>query len=699
MKSKMSFFDPTLLKKNISRFAPAWGIFLVLLLLTVPLNALGNANKRYTELAISFLQDLADSGPFVAASSAIMFAALLFRYLHNTQAAYMMHAFPMTRTCLFLTNLTSGLLFFLVPVLVTFLANLGAFAVNRVSGCGSYHWAWLGKWTLEYLFFYGLAVFCMFLSGGQFISILSYAALNFVFLLIPLVSLEVIDMFFNGFDKRIPDWMTYLSPVVGMMNHSGVSFGLLALYAGVGVGLMGMAWLFYRQRHVERAGDAMVFSWAQHLFRLVFTFCVGLYFGMVFTSIYDEGFLLFTLIGLFLGWFGSTMLLERTVKVFKLKKAWLGYGIFAAVLLLSVGALKYDVLGWQRRVPETGEVMSVEITTSARYEWNGKTTIELTEPSDIDVVRDFHARAVEKWDDYDGKFSDNGFWNSYGRLRICYRLKNGTTLRRSYYVRDESEKLALLYASVTAATAWYEKNLPEKCDSVILECSFNNGNYNRELICEDYSAVRKAILADAAAGRLPVVNSLNYDLLFPADTERKDDGVEMTLVFRTRNAYYEMDETVFQLSVPETAAQTLALFGVSSLEDLKDREISADAEQSWFSDYEIRGNRVYLTCKLTLRNESGIYQHGRLWASFPKDVGTLMQEERLPGYLISEVGEELPTDQTPTSIIDLDFGENEIQVVFVGTYAGGTQKNDRCLPELYWYPYENPDEEIIIPIQ
>ena len=26
MKSKMSFFDPTLLKKNVSRFAPAWAL-------------------------------------------------------------------------------------------------------------------------------------------------------------------------------------------------------------------------------------------------------------------------------------------------------------------------------------------------------------------------------------------------------------------------------------------------------------------------------------------------------------------------------------------------------------------------------------------------------------------------------------------------------------------------------------------------
>ena len=37
MKSKMSFFDPTLLKKNVGRFAPAWALLtLALFLGTLP---------------------------------------------------------------------------------------------------------------------------------------------------------------------------------------------------------------------------------------------------------------------------------------------------------------------------------------------------------------------------------------------------------------------------------------------------------------------------------------------------------------------------------------------------------------------------------------------------------------------------------------------------------------------------------------
>ena len=112
MKSKMSFFNPTLLKKNISRFAPAWGIFVVLLLLVYPMGALRGVD-RYEETE-RYLMDMTAAGPFFAFFSALLFVPILFKYLHKSRAAYMIHAFPLTRTCLFVTNLVSGLAFFLV---------------------------------------------------------------------------------------------------------------------------------------------------------------------------------------------------------------------------------------------------------------------------------------------------------------------------------------------------------------------------------------------------------------------------------------------------------------------------------------------------------------------------------------------------------------------------------------------------------
>ena len=195
MKSKMSFFDPTLLKKNIGRFAPAWAILQVAMLLAFPMTLmldLENMDLAYRKLsALRHLSSSVDAGVVFAVLAALLFAALVFKYLHTAKAAYMMHAFPMTRNCMFVTNLVSGLLFYLVPALVTTLCCLGVLAARGVSGCDGQVWGMLLFWTLQYLFFYGLAVFTMHISGRTVIAVLSYAALNFVFLLIPVLVLAL----------------------------------------------------------------------------------------------------------------------------------------------------------------------------------------------------------------------------------------------------------------------------------------------------------------------------------------------------------------------------------------------------------------------------------------------------------------------------------------------------------------------------
>ncbi len=549
MKSKTSFFDWNLLKKNITRFAPAWGILLVMLLLAFPVSALREV-KDYWGVQ-RYLSTLREAGPLISAFSALLFASILFRYLHNSRAAYMMHAFPMTRTCLFVTNLVSGLLFFLVPMLVIGLSNRLIFLVNGVSGPNL---EWMARWTLEYLFFYGLAVFCMFLSGSQFISGLSYAALNFVCSLIPLVFFALARWFVYGLDSSVPDWLVFLSPLLWMLSD-GYDFGILLLYAGIGMVLMGLAWLFYQKRHVERAGDAMVFPWAEQLFRLVFTFCVGLYLGMGFASIHADYFLPISMIGLFIGWFGATMVLRRTAKVFKDKKTWLGYGLFVLALLLTVGAMRYDVLGWQRRLPDADEVVSVKIWSYDPYV-EGYTDNELfsdlivlTEPDQIESVRQLHSGFLAKRDNRIG--AGDMFDGMMDEFHIEYQLADGTTLQRCYgqITEVDFERIDQLYTDGRVAGPWYEERLPKQISlgwiSIYSAYGYDFTTYS----CLDGNALRAALVADAAAGRLPVPTyaRLRYGYNY-------SDGEMLTLMLDTSGS----DTT--SLRIPTTATETLKLF-------------------------------------------------------------------------------------------------------------------------------------------
>lgn len=693
MKSKTSFFDLTLLKKNISRFAPGWGILLVMLFLVFPLSALRDVYYGDGEY---YLNDIANAGTLISAFSAIFFAAPIFRYLHNPRSAYMMHAFPMTRTCLFLTNLISGLLFFLVPALVIFLANLCVFGLHSLDGGISMHLFWLIKWTMEYLFFYGLAVFCMFLSGSQFISILSYVALNIVFVAIPWVFLQVFDAFVFGFDSSAPSWLMYLCPLAAMLEK-GQYLDLLplAVYACIGLGLMVLSWWFYQKRHVERAGDAMVFPWAQHLFRLIFTFCVGLYFGMAFATAHEDYFLPLSIIGLFMGWFGSTMMLERTVKVFKLKKVWLGYGIFVAILVVSVTAMRYDVLSFQTRIPETEQIESVDVWTYD-YEYSvglrGSDKITLTEQDQIELVRQVHRECLRYRENEVGDIRLFGHDN-YG-IHIEYKLKNGSTLRRSYPRFDEiGDEFWKLYSDGRVAGPWYEDLLKDGVYSGTLESfsSYGEYGYPYSYNCRNGEALRAAVVADAKAGQLPV-DTRNWYLF---DNNYSDSHYELTLRCKGGDMI---------IRLPETATETLALFEPKRLAELNDWDISLDAERSQLIDSEIHGDQVYLTYKLTFNNGSGSYRYGRLSARFPEDAGTTLREdESLPGYLVSDLSdrdEEYPTDRTPVSIVSLEPGQTELEVMFTGRCVGDTQQKDFPLPELRLYHIDGyDDEDIIIPIQ
>ncbi len=593
MKSKMSFFDPTLLKKNVGRFAPAWALLTLALFLSLPLPLLRQLGERYggefTEANYrqNAVQNLLNNsipvGVVFAFLAALLFAALVFKYLHRTRDAYMMHAFPMTRSCQFLTNAVSGLLFWLVPTLFIGLCTLGILAIHGVPGCGSAVWALLGKWLLAFLCFYGIAVFAMQLSGNPFIAVMSYGALNFMFLVLPLMLLLLTGVYFKGFDYVITENILRLSPIVDLLSGEEPAETLMLwVYGGVGLALLVLSWILYRLRHVERAGDAMVYGWARVAFRLLFTLCVTLGFGWVLASIFGlignggrgDGFLPYALIGCVLGWFGSSMMVERTVKVFKNKKVWLGFAAFAGVLVLTVLCLKYDVLGFQRRVPETAQVESVEIWTIGDYGDQGGDCIELTAPEDIDLVRAFHSRAVQSDDQWRSRRELFGY-DSYDHVHILYHLQGGGTLRRVYAVQVQSmnedfSDLSGLYCRPDIVAAWYEKTLPQQPERYghvtlygVTDHEYGLGRQEfmsgEELECKDKSALRAAVLADAAAGRLPIMNFLTQGAYFDDGRIVERGYTELYLCFEGRERD-DQPRHYLQIPIASSAQETLKLF-------------------------------------------------------------------------------------------------------------------------------------------
>lgn len=94
-------------------------------------------------------------------------------------------------------------------------------------------------------------------------------------------------------------------------------------------------------------------------------------------------------------------------------------------------------------------------------------------------------------------------------------------------------------------------------------------------------------------------------------------------------------------------------------------------EESFFSDYEIQGESVVLTCYLTFYNPYSSEVKVNVYGDFSKDVETgLLKDSELIGFYDGE------------EIIVLSSGETSIYVTFIGDYDGVPQKFNRNLPDI-----------------
>ena len=130
MRSATSYFNFTLLRKNFARFWPIWSLYGLFWLAVLPLNILSNRIHWDGGMARSLPLNYLDGGPSAAVTLTALFGLLcamaVFSYLYASRSVGMLHALPLRREGLFLTNYLSGLLFLLLPNLAVFLLALAA---------------------------------------------------------------------------------------------------------------------------------------------------------------------------------------------------------------------------------------------------------------------------------------------------------------------------------------------------------------------------------------------------------------------------------------------------------------------------------------------------------------------------------------------------------------------------------------------
>lgn len=448
MKLRTLSCNKTLLRKDILRFAPLWAIYLIggLLVMLPYLTEVSGSQMAY-ELSTTM-------GPFAVINMiyAALVAQMLFGDLFNSRLCNALHALPMRRETWFCTHVVAGLLYSVVPHLIA--------AIFFMPILGQYAWValvWVAAMLMEYLFFFGVAVFCMLCTGNRFAMAAVYAIINFLSVIVfwfvsviyqpmlfgvvvneelflltcPVVNLaEKTDMlrFVWGSTLGTPEWSSSSSIVIGpkewVYAGPGEGWGYLGVCAGLGVVFLVLALLLYRRRKLECAGEFVAEEAMKPVFAVIFALCAGAAvaaFGQI-TGL-ARGHLLFLVAGLVIGWFVGQMLLHRTVRVFN-GKTFLRLVIVGLALALSVGLTAWDPVGITRYVPNAENVRTAELTQGKLWS-HSNMNIKTEDPEDIVEILQAHKKILEEWDQDPA---------SYRTISIRYTLKSGRQVTREYKV-------------------------------------------------------------------------------------------------------------------------------------------------------------------------------------------------------------------------------------------------------------------------
>ena len=483
MQSKTSFFDKTVYKKNLSRFAPVWGLYTLCLVMGVVLLYVNGGSMKEYHFANNYISDLLYITVALNLIYALVVAQLLFGDLFNSRMCNMLHAFPIRRESWFVTNVVSGLTFSLVPTglmaLVSVPLLLDSMFENAVALA---FWVFLAS-NLEFLCFFGMAAFAAMCTANRFTMAAGYGLLNagamiaywlvdtvytpllygvvtptaLMWNLTPVYHMSefrFLDTEFSLWDLRERygyhlDGVTLTYTVTDNWWH-------LWLVAGVGVVFLVLALVLYKKRDLECAGDAVAFSRMVPVFEVLCAVFVATAAQYSLENIlgFQDVSRWMMLMGLTVGWFVAKMLVERSARVFRLQNG-KGLVVLTAVFAISLALTHFDVLGIEDSIPEAAKVKSVMFGT----DWTSYRTLE--KPEDIEAMLGLQKAALAERCEESGIYLQgyDGGWVLYSdtndhlynkddetlsirkvaQVSLSYELENGKIIKRRYNVWTESE--------------------------------------------------------------------------------------------------------------------------------------------------------------------------------------------------------------------------------------------------------------------
>ena len=403
MRLRTSFCNGAVLEKNIRRYCPLWLGYCAFL--AVYLLAKGNSIRSEMELILR--QNTTRLGTLVYGAIA---AITLFGDLFSRRRSLWLHAMPVKRGGWFLTNVNTGLLFFLIPLLLYFTA-FGRRNVDENLFL-----------IRDFLFSFGTALLCVQLSGSR----VGAALLMIMALCMPAVCkwlyAELYYRFCPGIGLEEITETGILESIVGSLKTSRETATLRGI---LGIVFGGLAYVLYRFRKIENTESFGILPGLKYVFAAVFSLVLSTITATVFSG--DTGRICLVLyLSLPVFFACGAMLAQRQVRIWKR-----GYIVTFCILLLSLfgslGFIRADLAGWLRYVPEPQEVQSVKVMINDYGKNNGYRYFEytaavLTAPEDIESITRIHRQLLP----YRSTYEDGQM------VYLTYTMDDGNQILRYY---------------------------------------------------------------------------------------------------------------------------------------------------------------------------------------------------------------------------------------------------------------------------
>ena len=581
MRSKISCFNKTVFRKNLLRFAPVWGVYTLSLVVGILILYSNGGTAKFFHFAYHMTQ-LVEIMAVVNLLYAPIVAQLLFGDLYSSRMCNMLHAFPLRREHWFFTNVLSGIAFSVIPTGIMAVMAAPLLAGSIFEGAVSLSWWIFLASNLQYLCFFGMAVFCVMVVGNRFTMLAAYGLLNAgAGIAWWLVDTVYTPMLYGVYTPE--QLMNNLTPMYHMVRNSYIQtsnnlydlreiFGeelkgavatftitgewyRLWILAGAGLGFALLGLVLYRIRNLECAGSAVAFPILRPVFEVlcaVFVAAAAQFFLYNFLGMDQRNFLILS-VGLTVGWFIGKMLTEHTTRVFTLKNSY-GLAALAAVFAVSLWLTHVDILKIETRQPDPEKIKAVQ--------FGGK---EYTEREDIENFLRLQADALEhraeepgtyvlvdgqwigcfgeNYDKYLGEgLSDQYRYTCVDNKNLTYELKNGKLIKRHYsiwvdteYVESEAGRIARDYLTrwdhinsrtITVKGVEYDRLdwVLQDLEEIYVDYMEDNEDLPEALATpSNVRSLIAAIKADCAEGNM-VQTPLYHTGSFRIENEHAEDG-------------------------------------------------------------------------------------------------------------------------------------------------------------------------------